>query len=176
MKYFRENGMTPALIEKKRGFTDDMMVRLINNTNKAWCVEIETPAELQYNDEVFTDDESGRLPRRKRGASRTTEKAAAVKRKREAHKQDETTTEEEQEEETEESEGEPPRKGKDRCPSKQPYRGPKPSTSAVSSETVYVQGDPNTSGLKGGKEFVTKPPGKGKHPPIARKTPRHPLE
>ena len=77
IKYFRENGMTPYLVnrlQELRGFTDEMIVRLVKNVNKAWGVEMQIPDELRYQDEELTDDELGRLPnkRGKRGAAKTT--------------------------------------------------------------------------------------------------------
>ena len=176
IKYFRENGMTPYLVnrlQELRGFTDEMIVRLVKNVNKAWGVEMQIPDELRYQDEELTDDELGRLPskRGKRGAAKTTPKAAAVKQKR--AKKRILSSEEESSQEGDSDEDEPSRKKPARSPSKQPYRGKASSSSSVTSETVYVAGGAGPSNLKAGVEFVTKPPGR-KHPVVARKQPRNP--
>ena len=176
VKFFREHGMTPYLInrlQELRGFTDDMIVRLFRNVNKSWGIEMLILDELRYQDKEFSDNELGRLPnkRGKKGAAKTTDKAAAVKRKR-AKKRIESTKEESSQEDDSE-EDEPPKKKPTRCPSKQPYKGQRSSSSSVTSETVYVEGGAGPSNLKAGIEFVTKPPGR-KHPVVARKQLRNP--
>ena len=176
IKYFREKGMTPYLVDRLhelRGFTDEMIVRLVKNVNKSWGVEMQIPDELRYQDEELTDDELGRLPSRrgKRGAAKTTPKAAAVKRER--AKKRILSSEEESSPESNSDEDEPPKKKPVRCPSKQPYKGKASSSSSVTSETMYIAGEGEPSNLKAGVEFVTKPPGR-KHPVVARKQPRNP--
>ena len=153
IKYFRENGMTPYLVnrlQELRGFTDELIVRLVKNVNKSWGVEMQIPDKLRYQDEELTDDELGRLPnkRGKRGAAKTTPKAAAVKRERAKNRI--LSSEEESSPEGDSDEDEPPK-----------------------TEAVYVAGGAGPSNLKAGVEFVTKPPGK-KHPVVAKKQPRNP--
>ena len=142
IKFFRENGMTPYLINKLQellGFTDEMIARLIKNVNKSWGIEMQIPDELRYQDEELKDDELGRLPvkRGKRGAMKTTLKAAAVKAKKRILSSEEESSQEEDSGE----ESEPPKKKPAKCPSKQPYRGKASSSSSVTSETVYVAGE-----------------------------------
>ena len=66
IKYFREHGMTPILmhtLETKRGWTGDMITRLIQNCNKAWGLSHAAPQELRYWDEMDTDEELNPLPK-----------------------------------------------------------------------------------------------------------------
>ena len=60
IKYFQEHRMTPILmhtLETKRGWTDDMITRLIQNCNKAWGLSHVAPQELRYWDEMDMDEE-----------------------------------------------------------------------------------------------------------------------
>ena len=48
VKYYREYGMTPLLMHglmTKRGWTEDMINRLVTNCNKAWGTSIELPSD-----------------------------------------------------------------------------------------------------------------------------------
>ena len=172
IRYFRENGLTPILqhqLRKQLGWTDNMFVKLIRNCNKAWKENIEVPTDLRYDDEIDTDDELGRLPREEKGAAYRTKGAS----KRPL----------EEEEDTDESydpkgqrSGTSPvmphkRPRKDLCPSKQPYHGPR----TVTSETMYVVGDPEVEPIKldaRRKTTGTKYDYKQPRQPIAKKMPR----
>ena len=72
INYFREYGMTPYLMESlttKRGWTLQMVNRVIRNCNAALKINV-TPVQcLRYTDEVDTDEELGPLPRTKDNAN-----------------------------------------------------------------------------------------------------------
>ena len=71
INYFREYGMTPYLIHgltTKRGWTLQMVNRVIRNCNTALKINV-TPVQcLHYTDEVDTDEELGPLPHTKDNA------------------------------------------------------------------------------------------------------------
>ena len=66
VNYFREHGMTPYLMESlmtKRGWTLEMVNRVIKNCNSALKTNVAPVQSLRYSDEVDTDKELGPLPR-----------------------------------------------------------------------------------------------------------------
>ena len=66
IKYYREHGMTPFLMENlmtKRGWTLEMINKVIKNCNQAWNISVGLVQNIQYNDEMDTDEELGPLPR-----------------------------------------------------------------------------------------------------------------
>ena len=72
INYYREHGMTPYLIESlmtKRGWTLQMVNRVIKNCNSALKTNVAPVQSLWYNDEVDTDKELGPLPRTKDNTS-----------------------------------------------------------------------------------------------------------
>ena len=72
VNYFRERGMTPYLMESlmtKRGWTLEMVNRIIKNCNSALKTNVAPVQSLRYSDEVDTDEELGPLPRTKDNAS-----------------------------------------------------------------------------------------------------------
>ena len=72
INYFQEHGMTPYLMESlttKRGWTLQMVNRVIKNCNSALKTNVAPVQSLRYNDEVDTDEELGPLPRTKDNAS-----------------------------------------------------------------------------------------------------------
>ena len=65
INYFREHGMTPYLMESlttKRGWTLQMVNRVIRNCNSALKTNVAPDQSLRYTDEVDTDEELGPLP------------------------------------------------------------------------------------------------------------------
>ena len=65
IKYYREHGMTPYLMENlmtKRGWTLEMINKVIKNCNKAWKMSVGPVQNVQYDDEMDTDEELGPLP------------------------------------------------------------------------------------------------------------------
>ena len=72
INYFREYGMTPYLIHSlttKRGWTLQMVNRVIKNCNSALKTNVAPVQSLCYTDEVDTDEELGPLPRTKDNAN-----------------------------------------------------------------------------------------------------------
>ena len=72
VNYFRERGMTPYLMNSlmtKRGWTLEMVNRVIRNCNAALKTNVAPVQSLRYSDEVDTDDERGPLPCTKDNAS-----------------------------------------------------------------------------------------------------------
>ena len=72
INYFREHGMTPYLMESlttKRGWTLQMVNRVIKNCNSALKTNVAPVQSLRYTDEVDTDEELGLLPRTKDNAN-----------------------------------------------------------------------------------------------------------
>ena len=66
IKYCQEHGMTPYLMENlmtKRGWTLEMINKVIKNCNKAWKMNVNPVQNVQYDDEMDTDEELGPLPR-----------------------------------------------------------------------------------------------------------------
>ena len=66
IKYYREHGMTPYLMESlmtKRGWTLEMINKVIKNCNQAWKMSVGPVQNVQYDDEMDTDEELGPLPR-----------------------------------------------------------------------------------------------------------------
>ena len=123
IRYYREHGMTPYLMESlmtKRGWTIQMINKVIKNCNSAWKTSVAPVQDIWYNDEIDTDEELGPMPRTQDNAG-----AAAA---------------------------------------------------TVTSETVYVEGEPSVqTGLEA--RVVTVPKrggGRGTPVPVARKEPRKP--
>ena len=72
LNYFREYGMTPYLMQSlttKRGWTLQMVNRVIRNCNAALKINVATVECLRYVDEVDTDEELGPLPRTRDNAN-----------------------------------------------------------------------------------------------------------
>ena len=72
VNYFCERGMTPYLMNSlmtKRGWTLEMVNRVIRNCNAALKTNVAPVQSLRYSNEVDTDDELGPLPRTKDNAS-----------------------------------------------------------------------------------------------------------
>ena len=72
INYYREHGMTPYLMESlmtKRGWTLQMINRVIKNCNSALKTNVAPVQSLRYNDEIDTDEELGPLPRTKDNTS-----------------------------------------------------------------------------------------------------------
>ena len=75
--YYREHGMTPYLMESlmtKRGWTLQMINKVIKNCNAAWKTSVAPVQNIRYDDEIDTDEELGPMPRTKdnTGAAATT--------------------------------------------------------------------------------------------------------
>ena len=72
INYFREHGMTPYLMESlttKRGWTLQMVNRVIRNCNSVLKTNVAPVRSLRYTDEVDTDEELGPLSRTKDNAN-----------------------------------------------------------------------------------------------------------
>ena len=72
VNYYREHGMTPYLMKSlmtKRGWTLQMVNRVIRNCNAAWKTNVAPVESIRYSDEIDTDKELGPLPRTKDNAS-----------------------------------------------------------------------------------------------------------
>ena len=72
INYFRKHGMTPYLMQSlmtKRGWTLQMVNRVIKNCNSALKTDVAPIQSLRYSDEVDTDEELGPLPRTKDNSS-----------------------------------------------------------------------------------------------------------
>ena len=66
IKYYREHGMTPYLMESlmtKRGWTLEMINKVIKNCNLAWKTSVGPVQNIRYDDEMDTDEELGPMPR-----------------------------------------------------------------------------------------------------------------
>ena len=66
IKYYWEHGMTPYLMESlmtTRGWTLEMINKVIKNCNLAWKTSVGPVQNIQYNDEMDTDEELGPMPR-----------------------------------------------------------------------------------------------------------------
>ena len=64
--------MTPYLMESlmiKRGWTLQMINKVIKNCNSAWKTSVAPVQNIRYNDEVDTDEELGPMPRAEDNAS-----------------------------------------------------------------------------------------------------------
>ena len=64
--YYREHGMTPYLMESlmtKRGWTLQMINKVIKNCNTAWKTSVAPVQNIRYDDEIDTDEELGPMPR-----------------------------------------------------------------------------------------------------------------
>ena len=64
--YYREHGMTPYLMESlmtKRGWTLQMVNKVIKNCNAAWKTSFAPVQNIRYDDEIDTDEELGPMPR-----------------------------------------------------------------------------------------------------------------
>ena len=73
--------MTPYLMQNlmtKRGWTLEMINKVIRNCNKAWKMNVDPVQNVQYDDEMDTDEELGPLPRTQDNAGAA---AATVTRK-----------------------------------------------------------------------------------------------
>ena len=161
IKYFREHGMTPVLMHglmTKRGWTEDMVNRLVMNSIKAWGLNMDIPVEgLRYHDELDTDEELEPLPRkgRKRPHIQSGDEEESDENNDNWDPDASTDTV---------KKGQKPRKKpkEDLCPSKQLYRGGKSTkkstvkTTTVTEETMYIIGDPtDTSKELGARTMVT---------------------
>ena len=65
IKYYREHGMTPYLMESlmtKRGWTLEMINKVIKNCNLAWKMSVGPVQNIWYDDEMDTDEELGPMP------------------------------------------------------------------------------------------------------------------
>ena len=65
IRYYREHGMTPYLMESlvtKRGWTLQMINKVILNCNSAWKTNVTPVQSIRYNDEIDTDEELGPMP------------------------------------------------------------------------------------------------------------------
>ena len=65
IKYYREHGMTPYLMESlmtKRGWTLDMINKVIKNCNLAWKTSVSPVQNIRYDNEMDTDEELGPMP------------------------------------------------------------------------------------------------------------------
>ena len=74
INYFREHGMTLYLMESlttKRGWTLQMVNRVIRNCNSVLKTNVAPVQSLRYTDEVDTDEELGPLPRTRDNANVT---------------------------------------------------------------------------------------------------------
>ena len=72
ISYYREHGVTPYLMESlmtKRGWTLQMINRVIKNCNSAWKTNVAPVQSICYNDEIDTDEELGPMPRTKDNTS-----------------------------------------------------------------------------------------------------------
>ena len=77
ISYYQEHGMTPYLMESlmtKRGWTLQMINKVIKNCNAAWKTSVAPVQNIRYDDEIDTDEELGPMPRTKdnTGAAVTT--------------------------------------------------------------------------------------------------------
>ena len=121
--YYQEHGMTPYLMESlmtKRGWTLQMINKVIKNCNTAWKTSVAPVQNIWYDDEIDTDEELGPMPRTKDNTG-----AAAT---------------------------------------------------AVTSETMYIDGEPSVQ-TRPEARVVTAPKrgrGQGTPVPIAHKEPRNP--
>ena len=64
--YYREHGMTPYLMESlmtKRGWTLQMINKVIKNCNAAWKTSVAPVQNIRYDNEIDTDEELGPMPR-----------------------------------------------------------------------------------------------------------------
>ena len=64
--YYRKHGMTPYLMESlmtKRGWTLQMVNKVITNCNAAWKTSVAPVQNIRYDDEIDTDEELGPIPR-----------------------------------------------------------------------------------------------------------------
>ena len=65
IKYYWEHGMTPYLMESlmtKRGWTLEMINKVIKNCNLVWKTSVGRVQNIQYDDEMDTDEELGPMP------------------------------------------------------------------------------------------------------------------
>ena len=65
IKYYWDHGMTPYLMESlmtKRRWTLEMINKVIKNCNQAWKMSVGPVQNIQYDDEMDTDEELGPLP------------------------------------------------------------------------------------------------------------------
>ena len=65
IRYYWEYGMTPYLMESlmtKRGWTLQMINKVIKNCNSAWKTSVAPVQNIRYNDEIDTDEELGPMP------------------------------------------------------------------------------------------------------------------
>ena len=131
----------------KKGWTLEMINRVIRNCNKAFGMKVALVQKVRYEDELDTDEELGPLPR-------------SVNSKRKWDEGDENDDEWDPDASIDTvSKGQKPYKKpqKDPCPSKQPYHGYKKTgkgktstteasvvSTTVPEETRYVTGGANT--------------------------------
>ena len=65
IKYYREHSMMPYLKESlmtKRGWTLEMINKVIKNCNLAWKMSVGPVQNIWYDDEMDTDEELGPMP------------------------------------------------------------------------------------------------------------------
>ena len=167
IKYFREHGMTLVLMHglmMKRGWTEDMINRLVLNCNKAWDLDMEIPAEgLHYHDELDTDKELELLPWK--GQKRQCVKSEDEE---ESDENDDNWDTDASTDTVKKRQKPSKRPKQDVCPSKQPYQGGKftkkslVKATTVTEETMYIVRDPTDTGKKlGARTMVTPKRGKG---------------
>ena len=167
IKYFREHGMTPELMHglmMKRGWTEDMINRLVLNCNKAWDLDMEIPVEgLRYHNELDTDEELEPLPRKD-------QKRPRVKSEDEEESDENDDNWDPNASTNTVKKGQKPSKRpkQDVCSSKQPYQGGKPTkkstvkATTVTEDMMYIVGDPKDMGKKlGARTMVMPKRGKG---------------
>ena len=123
ISYYQEHGMTPYLMESlmtKRGWTLQMINKVIKNCNAAWKTSVAPVQNIRYDDEIDTDEELGPMPRTKHNTG-----AAAT---------------------------------------------------AVTSETMYIEGEPSVQTRLEARVVAVSKRGRGRGTPIpiARKEPRNP--
>ena len=66
VRYYREHDMIPYLMQSlmtKRGWTLQMINKVIKNCNSAWKTSAAPVQNIRYNDEIDTDEELGPMPR-----------------------------------------------------------------------------------------------------------------
>ena len=75
--------MTPYLMESlmtKRGWTLQMINKVIKNCNSAWKTSVAPVQNTRYNDEIDTDEELGPMPRTEDNTGAAVQLQSLVKR------------------------------------------------------------------------------------------------
>ena len=159
--------MTPVLMHglmTKRGWTKNMINRLVLNCNKAWDLDMEIPAEgLHYHNELNTDEELERLPQKGQKRPRVESED-----EEESDKNDDNWDPDASTDTVKKGQKPSKRPKQDVCPSKQPYQGGKSTkkssvkATTVTEETTYIVGDQADTGKKlGVRTMVTPKRGRG---------------